>query len=449
MTRHPVSAPFIINLPASPVQDVENVDSYLPSFLHHYPSATIHYRWPGAERLGELNTPEAPSSRNEHATTTKDHPAQRRLRWPSPIHDALAGYDHLVRTFSPPPSGANGHSHHQRRDIYVVGSHLGGGLAAALALTESHANEPVAVRGLLSLNGVYNWTTFLPDHPINASRAALHDEALASGLTSSTLTEDDGQDLGAMRVILRKLFAQPADLFDPFASPVLFFHSAGIMVPPDFDKHWRPDDYYGAVTRDSDSPSSSSRSSRDDVYVYSDPEDPPPPPPFPETDSETDSEEDGSANTNADADTSSSDTPPAAAMAPPARRGYLAFPPRTSTLKIPSTLLLHGTPPRLPDVPLEVVGTRRRAALWRRLRNAENSFASQAAGLAGLMRRSVERLELRDRRRWDDESADWEGEATRRVEVEDVGDVEGIDLRCFGERGEDIARRWLEDHLGT
>lgn len=322
--------------------------------------------------------------------------------------------------------------------MYVYGSFLGAGLAASLALTEAHAHEPMAVRGLLALNGIYNWTIFLPGHPINDTRLRMDREWGLDLAGFERHQEDTGHDVGALKALVPRLFQQPANLFDPFASPVLFFHTAGMMVPPNFTERWRPEylsDKSSAASVSSGSGSSDAIDPYD--YVYSDPEDPPPPTPFPDADTDPESD----AETNSDSDASAIADP---TMAPAPRRGYLAFPPRASSLKIPETLLLHSTPPPLPAVPDTVVGQRRRTAVWKKLKNAENSFGSQAMGLAGLMRRSVNKLELKEKLRWDEDFEDPEGEALRRVETADIGE-EGLGQ---GTEAEERARQWLEERLG-
>lgn len=451
VARHPVTTPLVINLPACPVPDITDVDSYLPRFLHRYPSATIHYRWPGGRRLIQPAASSPPSAGQS--------PPPLPLRWPTPIHDTLAGYDHLLRAFtppspssSPPPSPAHISSSSSkyhvrtRRDVYVVGSHLGAGLGAALALTESHVDQPMAVRGLLALDGVYNWTTFLPDHPISSQRAKLADDYEELGLRhqlslleeESWEEEDDGGrvvGLGMMKGLLGKLFEQPGNVFDPFASPALFFHTAGMLVPRDFGERWRPEYYYDT------SSSSSSSSSTDDAYVYSDPDDPPQPPGHPENDA-------SDAETNQDSDAEPKPDPRSAKKAPK-RRGYHTFPPPGSTLMIPDALLLHSTPPPLPLLPpTAAVKPQRRAGLHRRLRRAENSFGSQAAGLAEMMRRSVNDFEPPDMSRWYDDAENFEDKGSRRVSLEDVGRMRRRDGLGFGEHGEEVARQWLEERLG-
>lgn len=314
----------------------------------------------------------------------------------------------------------------------MYGSHLGASLASSLALTESHTHQPMAIRGLLAFNGIFNWTTLLPDHPNNN---LLLDDALDMGTSPG-----NDKDVGFMKELMPSHFHQPANLFDPFASPVLFFHTAGMLVPTSFTKRSLP--YL------SEGINSSAQYPFDQAYVYSDPEDPPPPPLYEEIDAETETED---TNT----DTSSSADGTLAPRPKPPRKGYVTFPPRVSSLKIPETLLMHTTPPPVPGQGQgqgqdQGQDQGRRTAQWERLRNAENSFAAQALGLAGMMRRSVNLFELRERMKWDVEFGGWAGEAARRVQVEDVGAPE--DLRAgefgLGRQGEEVAARWLGSRIG-
>lgn len=423
-------------MPPFPVQDIDHVDGYLPSFLHRFPSATIHYRW--SHSPGDY-PPHVEG--NESATVAESAEILSRstpLHWPTPIHDTLFAYQFLIENLSPPPDETTG-LRLQRRPVYVYGSYLGASLASSLALTESHAHQPMAIRGLLAFNGIFNWTTLLPDHPNNK---LMLDELL----DIENLDEND-KDVRGMKALMPSHFDQPANLFDSFASPVLFFHSAGMLVPTSFTERSSPNMSQGFTDAvDALSNASAAEDPYDQAYVYSDPEDPPPPTPY--EDIETDLGIDpGTEDTNTDT-SSSADSTLAPSPKPP-RRGYLAFPPRASSLKIPDTLLMHTTPPPGPAVPGSVQGQRRRLALWKRLKAAENSFGTQALGLAGLMRRSVNLYELRERAKWDLEFAGWDTEAVRRVQVHDVGlggrTSGGVGL---GGQGEEIAARWLGSRLG-
>ncbi|KAG8169855.1 hypothetical protein KVR01_000600 [Diaporthe batatas] len=425
--KHPVSTPLIINLPPLPVHDINDVESYLPRFLHRFPSATIHYRW-----ASSLETHASQTKDNESATEAEPAELLSRptpLHWPTPIHDTLFAYDFLIRHLSPPPDQSTG-TVLRRRPVYVYGSHLGASLAASLALTESHTHQPVAIRGLLAFNGIFNWTTLLPGHP---NKKRMLDE-----MPNMDSLGEHEKDVSFAKQLMPSHFDQPANLFDPFASPVLFFHTAGMLVPTDFaERSSTPDmsegflDYSGA-----DDP-------YDQAYVYSDPEDPPPPTAHEDVEMDT-----GTEDTNTDT-SSSADTLAQAVLKPP-RRGYVTFPPRASSLKIPETLLMHTTPPPGPGVPASVQGQRQRLAMWKRLSAAENSFGTQALGLARLMRRSVNLYELRERAKWDIEFTAWDTEALRRVQVQDVGPAGqgGPHESGLGQQGEEIAARWLASRLG-
>lgn len=434
--KHPVSSPLIINLPPFPVQDIDHVDAYLPEFLHRFPSATIHYRWAHSP---EHYTPDVEGIESAAETESAELLSRSTpLHWPTPIHDTLFAYEFLVEHLSPPPDDTTG-SRLQRRPVYVYGSYLGASLASSLALTESHTHQPMAIRGLLAFNGIFNWTTLLPDHPNNK---LMLDELL----DIDSLDEND-KDVRCMKHLMPSHFDQPANLFDPFASPVLFFHTAGMLVPTSFTERSLPNLSQGFTDAvDALSGTSGAEDPYDEAYVYSDPEDPPPPTSY--EDIETDLGIDTvTEDTNTDTSSSADSTPPSSPKPP--RRGYVAFPPRASSLKIPDALLMHTTPPAGPVVPGSVQGQRRRLGMWKRLKSAENSFGTQALGLAGLMRRSVNLYELRERAKWDVEFSGWDSEALRRVQVQDVGAGErtagGFGL---GRQGEEIAARWLGSRLG-
>lgn len=317
-------------------------------------------------------------------------------------------------------------------------------MASSLALTESHTHQPVAIRGLLAFNGIFNWTTLLADHPSN--------KLMLDEMPDMDGVDGNDKDVRFAKELMPSHFDQPANLFDPFASPVLLFHTAGMLVPTSFtERSSSPNMNQGFLDAvDQLAAQSSSTSSADDpygqAYVYSDPEDPPPPNAYEDIEMDTETE-DTNTDTSSSTDSSSSDGLAPPSLKPP-RRGFVTFPPRASSLKIPETLLMHTTAPPGPTVPASVQGQRRRLALWKRLRAAENSFGTQALGLAGLMRRSVNLYELRERAKWDVEFTGWDTEALRRVQVQDVGIEAGADGFSLGQQGEEIAARWLASRLG-
>jgi hypothetical protein len=125
----------------------------------------------------------------------------------------------------------------------------------------------------------------------------------------------------------------------------------------------------------------------------------------------------------------------------PPRKGYLAFPPRQSTLRLPDTLLLYESSPAVtvPDP------SRRRRRSSKKPPLSGNTFESQALELAGFMRRSIEKLELKERMKWDEDFEDWYAEADRRVRAADVGNVEDHDRIDVGNTGHELAASWLKE----
>ncbi|KAI0477761.1 hypothetical protein GGR56DRAFT_638617 [Xylariaceae sp. FL0804] len=349
------SEPLMIYLPpfSTAVTASTGPAVQLPKFCHSYPTAVIHYRWTSPQ-------PEGGASDEEGRMF---HPG-----WPAPIHDTLTAYTWLAANLGP--------TGHARRDIYVYGSYLGASLATALALTETHPHQKMACRGCIAYNGIYNWTTFLPDHPINKPSSSRTPNFLGDILAPA---RDPAFD--AMRHEMEELFTMPQNLFDPFASPCLFFHTPGLLVPPSFGA--------SAIRQ---SPLGASSFLPDLL---------------------------GDLNT--------------AYTAP--RKSPLGFPPRQSTLKIPETLLLFDS---LPPLPPSSIRRRQR----RTKDNVGNSFRGQAEDLANLMRRSINKIELKERMKWD---VDWDGydvEAKRRVRFHDVGPDSGnLELN---EEGDGIADAWLE-----
>ncbi|KAI0003602.1 hypothetical protein F4779DRAFT_601318 [Xylariaceae sp. FL0662B] len=359
------SDPLMIYLPPYSTALADD-DVLLPKFIKRLPTAVINYRWTGfsPDGAGDLSAsvPDGEEGEDEHG----------HLSWPTPIHDTLCAYTWIVGNLMP--------STYTRRDLYVYGSYLGASLATSLALTESRPHERFGVRGCIAYNGIYNWTMFLPDHPINKA-PKLH----SMNILEAILSQPEDTDCRELKQHVEGLFAKPEDLFDPFASACLFFHTPGLFVPPSFDASAIP--HGSSLLTDS---------------------------------FETEAE-------------SELLTP----LKPP-RKSPLAFPPRKSTLKVPEMLLLHTTPPPLPP-----------SLLRRRQRRKKGhvgiNFSTQAEELAACMRRSINKLEIKERLKWDDDYEGWDGEAARRIQVRDVGHNPG-DFGLHGE-GDGLAATWLEEHL--
>ncbi|OAA65219.1 hypothetical protein SPI_02006 [Niveomyces insectorum RCEF 264] len=395
--RYPPTTPLLLYLPPLSQQQREaeegeaarepgSVDSRNgpssppppPLFLlrQPYPVVSIHYRWSAADDDGYRDR-----DRDRDRDRTPPH-----CLWPTPLHDVLFGYDWVKAHLAPPlapltppleppgPDGhRHGHRHHPRRDLYVYGAHLGGGLAAALALTETHPTQRVAIRGVAAYNGIYNWTAFVG----GAGTTATSTSTSSSSDGATTAVVDDARAVQQQRTpgvpALPTLFAAPADLFDAFASPSLFFRTAGhVAVPGAFDGHVGAGSEAGAGAGagagdgDGDQDKSGGAQSTDD---------------------DGEASHEGKTTTVETLGT--------------ANKAYLWFPPLRSTLAIPSALLLHAPPPESAAAGMakaQKLGRSNRQTTRPRLpavTHQNNTFATQAAELAGLMRRSIDKVEIK------------------------------------------------------
>ncbi|KAK7426596.1 hypothetical protein QQZ08_006926 [Neonectria magnoliae] len=324
--------------------NVSSLPAPLPEFLQEKPVASINYRWASPVSAAQ-------GGRGSNVA-----------QWPMPIHDTLFAYSWLVKNFEQEAP--------RRRDIYVYGSHLGGSLATSLSLTETFPHMRFAVRGVISYNGVYNWTMFLPDHPINQPP-----KRVKNPRPRPTLLE--GTHLHHLQEMLPQFFKSPADLFDPFVSPALFFHNPGLLAP-----------------------SSYSISGEEAAAIE--------------------------ALVNPDSMLEQPKVP---------RKSHLIYPSRASTGKIPESLFLYDSPTVAPSGN----GGKRKMAASR-----GNTMERQALELVELMRRSLEKVELKERSKWDDDiSGD---EPNRRVQVMEVGDErESLELN---EGSEEVIKNWLVDRIG-
>src|SRR5690348_7668693 len=110
------------------------------------------------------------------------------------------------------------------RPAYIYGSYLGASIAAGLALTESHVpalSRPMTIRGLIAHNGIYNWTMFLPDHPIHKLRAKSAPKRKRRSIVLDHLPiieekpvpfEEEGI-FTELKAYTPALFAEPSNLF--------------------------------------------------------------------------------------------------------------------------------------------------------------------------------------------------------------------------------------------
>ncbi|KAL7622241.1 hypothetical protein AAE478_007744 [Parahypoxylon ruwenzoriense] len=275
----------------------------LPRFFERRPTAVVNYRWAGFTpfQVGDVSAPE-PNRQPEEDEYSH-------LRWPAPIQDAARAYYWIAENLIP--------SHGMRRRVYVYGSYLGASLATSLALTETKPDEQTAIQGCIAYNGIYNWTMFLPGYH--------------KGQKGKKITQSADPEFLKLKQRIKALFEKPDNLFDPFASPCLFFHSPGLFVPPSF--------YTSGFSLES-FPAARSLPPKTLAEILK-------------------------------------------KLKPP-QEGRLIYPPRDSELEIPETLLLSTVPQPPPS---------HRKGQRGRMRHFENNFETQAKELAKLMQHSVDRIE--------------------------------------------------------
>ena len=138
-------------------------------------------------------------------------------RFPLPIHDTLTAYDFITNTILPELCAKDD----VLPDVQLAGSHIGGALAASLALTEYESISSVDI-----VDPIVDWC-MLDEHA--GSLPPAH------GKSKRALPPIDWPAVAeAARALLNartKLFPTPSTYFDPFASPMLFLRTPGRDTP--------------------------------------------------------------------------------------------------------------------------------------------------------------------------------------------------------------------------
>lgn len=106
--------------------------------------------------------------------------------------------------------------------VAVCGELIGAGLGTALALTECRIGQPGVVAAAVN-NPIVDWTSLNKNSSMDPKKSRRKLSKQKASIPDSALRE-----LISLRT---QLFTKPEHYFDPFASPVLFFRSAGIDVP--------------------------------------------------------------------------------------------------------------------------------------------------------------------------------------------------------------------------
>lgn len=157
-------------------------------------------------------------------------------RYPTPVHDTLAGLDWVLQTLRP-------------EQLFVFGSNIGGSLATMLSLTESqHIHAVAAHEPVCDWTGLDDYCTIdsemLPGSGSTIDRTQSEiimpeEEESQQSPAQPVKTKQPSRhrkkaapfDLVPLLNTRKYLFETPSKYFDSFASPMLFLRSAGKDVP--------------------------------------------------------------------------------------------------------------------------------------------------------------------------------------------------------------------------
>ncbi|EAW06576.1 uncharacterized protein ACLA_082670 [Aspergillus clavatus NRRL 1] len=133
-------------------------------------------------------------------------------RYPTPVHDTLAGYDWVLRNLQPGRIG-------------VIGTHVGGSLGLMLALTEAQS-----IRAVAAIEPICDWTG-LDEYCDLTGNDPLEQESITTKKPRGRSRALAPPDLVPLLEARERFFTTPERYFDAFASPVLFLRSPGKDVP--------------------------------------------------------------------------------------------------------------------------------------------------------------------------------------------------------------------------
>lgn len=191
---------------------------------------TVNYRLGSSSIMPD----ESIASQDKSPSATK---AQANIyRYPTPVHDTLAGFDWIQNTLKPAQLG-------------VFGSHIGGSLALMLALTEAQSVYAVA-----AMEPVCDWPGLDEYCAIESPDTQMdHGDSLDQGRAPNKKSNRQNRrkpprkgsppDLISLLEAREQFFSSPERCFDAFASPILFLRSAGRDVPRAFPKYLTGPEY--------------------------------------------------------------------------------------------------------------------------------------------------------------------------------------------------------------
>lgn len=168
-------------------------------------------------------------------------------RFPTAVHDTLVAYDWVLDNLVATPSDVEAdevpRGRPTRFHIGVCGELVGGGLATMLALTECHAGRPSIAAAAVN-NPMLDWTFGLDEPTPTDKTTAVSQGGQPKKRSPRTKAQRSSWSRSTANSILSaeglsytrdNLFRKPGSYFDPFASPLLFFRTAGVDLPTDED----------------------------------------------------------------------------------------------------------------------------------------------------------------------------------------------------------------------
>jgi hypothetical protein len=176
---------------------------------------TVNYRLGTGDLVNKSGLISKPGQNSGKHGEEPAGPSERKFppfyKYPTPVHDTLAGFDWISQNLQPVQLG-------------ILGSHIGGSLALMLALTESKSLHAVT-----ALEPVCDWVEFdeyctiAPDENEDSSpRRVKWQQSMGP------------PDLVPLLQARERFFQTLERYFDAFASPILFLRSAGSYAPRKF-----------------------------------------------------------------------------------------------------------------------------------------------------------------------------------------------------------------------
>ncbi|CAI7644169.1 unnamed protein product [Penicillium glandicola] len=198
---------------------------------------TVNYR------LGEIQPHNSPYSTKSATSqelieapdqTLGSSNPQLTYKYPTPVHDTLAGFDWIK-------------THLRPSQLAIIGTHVGGSLALMLSLTEAQSIQAVAaIDPICDWPGLDEYCTrenTIPTSETGADNNPTPLPTISKQKRQPRKKTPAPPDLVPLLQARSKFFSTPERCFDSFASPILFLRSAGRDVPRTFPQYLTGPEY--------------------------------------------------------------------------------------------------------------------------------------------------------------------------------------------------------------